>query len=271
MPTRLPFGDILSESFGFFFGNLRLFFHLVTIPWILSLALRIVDAIVGQETPFAVVVEKALDAVPTTMFMVAWMRAVLLGPRSIERAPGIGWSRRDSAFLFHLIQVAGITFVLIAAFLLMLGSVDPAAFNGAEIDAELARREAMAAPLGVGFIVSSLLALRVSFGLAATAVDVPFSPRHSWAYSRGNGWLIIALLFVIYFAGALAIMMSALLPYALVRGLLGADLGAAVIAWAFAILVSYAGVGVAATAQAVIFRRLTKWRPGTPLGPPVPV
>ena len=37
----------------------------------------------------------------------------------------------------------------------------------------LMRREAMAAPLGTGFIVSALLALRVSFGLAATTVDLP--------------------------------------------------------------------------------------------------
>ena len=32
--TKLPFGEVLSESFSFFFANLRLFFHLVTIPWI---------------------------------------------------------------------------------------------------------------------------------------------------------------------------------------------------------------------------------------------
>ena len=49
----------------------------------------------------------------------------------------------------------------------------------------------MAAPLGFGFIVSLLLALRVSYGLAATAVDVPFSPRLSWAHGRGNAWPII--------------------------------------------------------------------------------
>jgi len=32
-----------------------------------------------------------------------------------------------------------------------------------------------------------------------------------------------------------------------------------------AILASYAGAAVAATAQAVIFRRLTQWREGVPL------
>jgi len=171
-------------------------------------------------------------------------------------------------FLTHLIQVAGVTFLLIAAFVLTLGSVDSSAFSGGAVDPELARRESLAAPMGVGFVISALLALRVSFGLAATAIGIPFSPRHSWAYSRGNGWPIIGVLFVIYFAGALAIMMAALVPHALVRGLFGADTAAAVIAWAIAILVSYAGVGVAATAQAMIFRRLTRWRVGQPLAPP---
>ncbi len=268
MPTKLSIGEILPESFGFFFGNLRLFFHLVTIPWILSLVLRIANATTDPDAPIAMLVEKALDAVPTTMFMVAWMRVVLLGPSGVERLPGMGWSTRETRFLIHLVQIAGITFLLISAFVLTLGSVDPGAFSNGGLDPELARRESMAAPMGVGFFVSALLALRVSFGLAATAADVPFSPRHSWAYSRGNAWTIIGVLFVIYLAGALAIMMAALVPHALIRGLFGADAAAAVIAWAAAILASYAGVGIAATAQALIFRRLTQWHPGKPLEPP---
>ena len=38
---RLSVGEILAESFGFFFARLGLFFHLVTLPWILSLLLRL--------------------------------------------------------------------------------------------------------------------------------------------------------------------------------------------------------------------------------------
>ena len=40
------------------------------------------------------------------------------------------------------------------------------------------------------------------------------------------------------------------------RGVLGAQEAAAVVTWTVAILVSYAGAALAATAQAVIFRRL---------------
>jgi hypothetical protein len=196
------------------------------------------------------------------------MRVVLLGPQRVDRLPGLAWSPRETAFLLHLLKVAGITFVLIAAFTLTVGTIDPGALGGGPIDPDLVRREAMAAPLGTGFIVSALLALRVSFGLAASAVDLPFTPRHSWSYSRGSAWTIIGVLFVIFFASAVATALSALVPFAVLRGLLGTDMGAAVITWTVAILVSYAGTAIAATAQAIIFRRLTGWRDGVPLAPP---
>ena len=81
-------------------------------------------------------------------------------------------------------------------------------------------------------------------------------------------WTIVGVLFAIYAASAISILMAAVVPHALVLGLFGAPTAAAVIAWATAILFSYAGVGIAATAQAIIFRRLTGWRPGHALQPP---
>lgn len=265
---KLSFGDTLSESFRFFFGNLRPFFHLVTIPWILSLVLRIAGSAVDEDSLLTVLVEKVLDIVPTVMFLVAWMRFTLMGPHKIGRLPGLGWSTRETAFLVHLLKVGGITFLLLGAFVVTVGTIDPGMLGGdAAIDPDLARREALAAPFGTGFMISALLALRVSFGLAATAVDVPFAPRQSWVYSRGNGWVIVGVLFVIFFSGALATTIGALLPLGLVRGL-GAGSAAAIIAWTVAILVSYAGAAVAASAQAIIFRRLTGWREDTPLPPP---
>ena len=55
--------------------------------------------------------------------------------------------------------MAGITFLLIAAFTLTVGTIDPAALGGGPIDPELARREALAAPLGTGFIVVMIVTL----------------------------------------------------------------------------------------------------------------
>ena len=111
---RLRFAEVVSESFAFFFSRLGLFFHLVTIPWMLSLALRIAADLVTDRSLGMVLVEKAIDVIPTVMFVVPWMRLVLLGPQSIEHLPGLRWSRRETAFLVHLLKVAAIPFLLIA-------------------------------------------------------------------------------------------------------------------------------------------------------------
>jgi hypothetical protein len=180
--------------------------------------------------------------------------------------PGLGWSPRETAFLLHLIKIGGFTFVLLAAFVLALGNIDPESLAaGAAIDPEVARRQALAAPIGAGFTVSVVLALRISYGLAATSVDEPFSPRLSWSHSRGNAWTIIGVLFLIFFSSALVTTMATLVVLSLARGVLGAGESAAVITWTAAILVSYAGTAVAATAQALIFRDLLGWREGAPL------
>ena len=98
MSAEISFGEVLSESFGFFFATSGLFFHLVTIPWILSLAMRIVGSVITEQTLLAVLVEKAIDVVPTVMFLVAWMRLVLLGPTH-RAAAGAGLVARETAFL----------------------------------------------------------------------------------------------------------------------------------------------------------------------------
>ena len=272
MPVvKLLFSEVLTESFGFFFTNLRLFFHIVTIPWIISIGIRIVGATIAEDSLIAMLVEKLADVVPTVMFMVGWQRVVLLGPRPGDHLPGVRWTPRETAYLLHLIKVFGITFVLVSALMFTVGSLDPGTIGvGAPLDPELVRRQAMAAPLIVGFIVSILLALRVCYGLAATAVDVPFSPRLAWAYGRGNAWTIIGSLFLTFLMGAIVTAISTLLVLALARGVLGAQEAAAVITWTAGILISYGAAGLAATVQAVIFRRLLAWREGSTLPALVP-
>ena len=267
MPAvKLSFGALVAQSFGFVFANLGLFFHLVTIPWIASLAIRLLGSTMPRDSLMPMLIEKAVDIVPTVMFMVAWHRVVLLGPHRVDRLPGLGWSPREMACLIHLIKIGGFTFLLLAAFVLTLGSIDPEMLAaGAAADPEVARKQALAAPIGAGFTVSIVLALRVSYGLAATSVDESFSPRLSWVHSRGNAWTIIGVLFLVFFASALATTMATLVVLGLARGVLGAGESAALITWTAAILVSYGGTAVAATAQALIFRNLLGWREGAPM------
>ncbi|ODT99348.1 MAG: hypothetical protein ABS83_02420 [Rhodospirillales bacterium SCN 65-16] len=263
---KLRFSEVLTESFGFFFANIRLFFHIVTIPWILSLVIRLIGSQMPRESLIPVLAEKLIDVVPMVMFMVAWQRVVLLGPHRLDRLPGLGWSARETAFLVHLVKIAGVTFLLLCAFILTMGEIDPAAFTaGVPPDPETAAKQTLLAPLASAFIVSALIALRVSFGLAATSVDEPGSPVQSWTLSRGNGWVIVGSLFLISFAGTMVTAASVLLLLGFMRGVLGADFASYVVTWTFALLVSYAGNGVLATAQAIIFRRLTGWREGASL------
>ena len=267
MPSvKLRFSEVLTESFGFFFANIRLFFHIVTIPWTLSLVIRLIGSQMPRESLIPVLAEKLIDVVPMVMFMVAWQRMVLLGPHRLDRLPGLGWSARETAFLVHLVKIAGVTFLLLCAFILTMGEIDPAAFTaGVPPDPETAAKQTLLAPLASAFIVSALIALRVSFGLAATSVDEPGSPVQSWTLSRGNGWVIVGSLFLISFAGTMVTAASVLLLLGFMRGVLGADFASYVVTWTFALLVSYAGNGVLATAQAMIFRSLTGWREGVSL------
>jgi hypothetical protein len=269
--NKLSVSDVLGESFRFFFSHIRLFFHLVTIPWLMSLAIRVIAASLGGDDDDGAVlslVEKMLDVVPTVMFLVAWTRVVLLGPHSPGMLPGLGWSRRETTFLIHLIQIAGVTYLLVAAFTLAIGQLDPMTFAAASSDPEVVQRQTLAAPLGLGFIVSAMLALRVCYGLAASAVDVPFSPRLSWIYGKGNGWTILGTMFLIFFINAIVTTLAVVLTAAILRGLLGGGLGVTVVVWTVALLVSYAGSALVATTQAIIFRRLLQWREGAALPPP---
>lgn len=269
--NKLSFSELLSESFRFFFGHIRLFFHLVTIPWLMSLAITVVAALLGDDdddVSILSLVARLLDVVPTVMFLVAWMRVVLLGPQRAGTLPGLGWSRRETTFLIHLAQIVGVTSLLVAAFTLTVGPIDPLTFAATSSDPDIMRRQALAAPLGAGFIASALLALRVSYGLAASAVDLPFSPRLSWAYGKGNGWTILGSLFVMLFANAIMTKVALELTAAVLRGIFGPGLGVAVVIWTVALLVSYGGAALVATTQAVIFRRLLQWREGAALPSP---
>ncbi len=188
MPAvKLSFGGLVGQSFGFVFANLGLFFHLVTIPWIASLAIRLLGSTMSRDSLMPMLIEKATDMIPTVMFMVAWQRVVLLGPGRVDRLPGLGWSPREMAYLIHLIKIGGFTFVLLAAFVLSLGTIDP------EMLAPAPRSIRGRAPAGAGRADRRRLhRLDASWPCAsATASPQPRSTSPSrracsWAHSKGT-------------------------------------------------------------------------------------
>ena len=95
-PVRITIGETLSETFRVFFGNLPLFWYLVTIPWIASVAIRVIGAMLASEDSFIAfaLIEKAVDVIPTTMFLIAWMRAVLMARSRSQCCPD--WAGADA-------------------------------------------------------------------------------------------------------------------------------------------------------------------------------
>lgn len=262
--TKLAFGDVLSESFRFFFGNLALFFRLVTVPWIMHIAIWFVVVLVGDSSIGFVIGQKVLEVIPTVIFMTAWMRVVLLGPGRVGGVPGLGWSARETAVLVHLVKVAGMSFALVAAMMMFVGSLDPREVGKLSPE-ELVRLQSYLMPLSLGALVSVVLALRVSFGIAGSAVDVPFSPRLSWVHGKGNGGTIIGVTLMLYILGNLVTAIVLLFVGSIVYGLFGRGIGALLVAWTATSLVSFAALGVLSTAQAIIFRTLLAWREGRTL------
>jgi len=130
------------------------------------------------------------------------------------------------------------------------------AVTGVRVD-DLVALNAEIVPKLIDRVRPESMRLLAGVGLGLTMVIVA-----SAVTAGSNG-----LEFVIFFAGAIATMVAFLLPLSLLRGGLGAETAAVVIAWTVAILASYAGTGVVATALAVIFRKLTAWREGKQLAP----
>lgn len=264
--TKLAFGDVVSESFRLFFGRLPLFFQLVTVPWIMNIVIWFAFIVMSDGATVYLVVQKLLETIPTVMFLTAWVRVILLGPQRVEGVPGLVWTARESATLAHLIKVAGVPFALVAAMMLFVGTIDPREF-GKLTPEELLRLQSYLMPLSIGALVTFVLTLRVSFGIAATTVDVPFSPRLSWLYSKGNGGTVIGAMLVIYIVGNLVTVVALMIAGGVVQGLVGKGMGALLVTWTATSLVSFGALGVLATAQAVIFRSLLVWREGRALPP----
>src|SRR5262249_59357055 len=133
----------------------------------MSVGIRLVGASLTSDSLLVVLLEKAVDVLPSVMFMVGWQRAVLLGPNRVGRLPGTAWSGREWAYLMHLIKVAGIPFLLIVAFIFTVGSLEPGSLNpSGPVDPDAMRPQALAAPPALGLLVSPLRRPRAGYGPA---------------------------------------------------------------------------------------------------------
>jgi len=257
-PPLLDVHGVVVGMFTQSWQQRRAIWDMMTVPLIISIAIQLAAQLLLDMRGFSLgtLAARLLDAIPTTMFLVAWLRRLLLGEAAAHWLPGLVWSARETRFLLHLMSLA-----LVPAVLLVL----PLLGNPGELSAQ-------ARAVGVGALVMVVFALRLAFGLSATAVDLRWDPAQSWRYGRGRGLAIIAIMLVPILLGAALSLAALLASTALLEPFVDESAGQSPARLLVILLVSgivaYAQTAVIGVALAEIFRAVTGFRPGTALQPP---
>lgn len=264
MPPRFAVTPLIVEGMRVTLANLRLALDLALVPTLVSVAITFVGrALAGERLEMVEALAiRTVDVVPSAMFAIAWYRFVLLGPAAA--APGASLGRRERGYLFQLVAIAAIPIALEAMFLAIAPWPLPR-------DAEsMPPGMGAAAALGLGATVTLMIAVRLSFGLVAPALDLAWAPRLAWRYGAGNGWAILGALILTL----LGLGMGKTLVNGVVERLATAvfdaplSLGPLLVVELVQETVAYLTWAPALALQAFIFRDLTGFKPGHPLRQP---
>jgi hypothetical protein len=211
---------------------------------------------------------KLLDLIPTAMFAVGWYRWLLIGPPQASVVAGLGWSSRETGFLREFVVIFGLPILIMGIFLFQMPD-DMMQLSPSDVRALPPEVRALGILVPFAFI-GALVGMRLSFGLAAPAVDAPWRASLSWRYSKGNAVVSLGTVFVVTVIGMIGELILAGLAMAIVRSITGPGpgLGATLVLSLILATVSYFKLALVAATQAVIFRQLTGWRPGAALRPP---
>lgn len=268
--TSLQFPDVMTQTFKLCFSNIRAFFDLALIPTIISVALIMGMRLLsdGVVSPRLMGLVKLLDLIPTAMFAVAWYRWILLGPPQASVVAGLGWSARETGFLREFAVIFGLPIVIMGVFLMQMPD-DMLVLTPEDVRTLPAEVRALGILVPFAF-VGALIGMRLSFGLAAPAVDERWRASLGWRYSKGNAMVSLGTVFVVTVVGMIGELILASLAMAIVRSLIGpgSGFGAALFLSLILATISYFKLALVTTTQAVIFRQLTGWRPGAALRPP---
>jgi hypothetical protein len=266
-PPRLVFSDLIAEAFRHVTGNLRALLDIALVPTIISVGLAMAGRLLSGDRmePLEAMAVKLFDFIPTAMFAVAWYRLVLLGPGAVSGTPGFGWTARERGYLRQLLLIAAVPIILHALFWIVMPW--PMEMPGA---GPLPPDVESAMPLGLAFTVTAIIALRLSFGLVAPSVDLSWTPHLSWRYGKGNGPTILFALLLLMVIGLMVKAMATAILLAIALGLFGGplSLGPWLLVTVVAETIAYVAIAPLVTVQALIFRALTGWSPGSPLRQP---
>lgn len=266
MPPRFAVVPLIVAGMRVTLANLRVALDLALVPTMISVALTFVGRALASEKLEMVeaLAIRAVDVVPSAMFAVAWYRFVLLGPAAVGAVPGLSLGTRERAYLFQFAAIAAIPILLEAMFLAVAPWPLPK-------DAEsMPPGMGAAAIVGLGATVTLLIAVRLSPGLVAPALDLAWTPRLSWRYGAGNGWAILGALLLTLLGLGIGKAMVGGVVERLATGLFDAplSLGPLLVVELVQETVAYLTWAPVLALQAFMFRDLTGYKPGHPLRQP---
>ncbi|MFQ5773726.1 MAG: hypothetical protein ACE5GS_04355 [Kiloniellaceae bacterium] len=189
---RVPVGATVMEAYGTVLGRLGFVFKAAALPFLLSIALAALS-VLAQRDWFLSFPLMVVGFVPYTLFGVAWHRLTLLGPGLGAPAVFPGWTRRHWRFLGYVLAVMLIVYAVLTAFGLF-GSALAGGRGGHPLPPVQAL--VLFAALVAVLVGLPYLMMRLSFVFPAVAVDEAYGLAHSWAHTRGQGFRLLAVIFV---------------------------------------------------------------------------
>ncbi len=280
---RVPVGQTMRAAYAAVFSSLRLLLQAAALPFVLSLVVLALAFMAGENV-FLSFVLMVVGFVPYTLFGVAWHRLTLLGPTQGAPVTFPSWKPRHWRFLGYVMAVTGLFYLLVLPFM-ALGLGDPGAEGAATVGTKilLLASAGLAAAVALPYVL-----LRFSFVFPAVAVDEEYTLANSWAHTRGQGFRLLATLFVTALPMLAAIWaVSSLLGVLLLpeiassaqdsgmspRDALHQALRDNAVAFGLAQLVlaalNYILAALMVSAVSISFRFCTGWVPATGAGPPV--
>lgn len=183
MNEKLPITGIFLSAYAFLFSNFSVFVRSLLVPGVafvvVIFAAAFVDADGAYQQLFYLGV--LLIVFVSAQAAVSVHRIVLLGADSVPRYGRVIPTKREARF-FLLVVLGYASLVL---FMLLFMTIQPTTTGVSG---------AATVVWGIGWLyfISRLLLL-----LPATALDRKIDQYHAWRISQGNGWRLLALLFVL--------------------------------------------------------------------------
>ena len=200
---------------------------------------------IDPRLPSAVLIIFVIEILLFTVFSVGWHRAVLIGA---ERGQGAQLGGRELRYFgrFWLCTALCIVAIFIVAFI--------EEFIGAALHAD--PQSLMWGAEFANLLVAAYIFSRLGPSFAALSVDAPMTFRQSWIVTKGNG---LRILLVNVLATASGLLLN--VAIGLLLNLLGLGELAPYTVVLIGALTLCALVAVIVSANTIIFRQLTGWKP----------